>query len=303
MLAVLWLTASIAGFRCYHAPKTLPAVQPRNPVQAIEAANPVMIKSRDQIGFDTTATEASIGPSMIFDRTVASASGNLVLTMIRLCIVCSGAFLTPARPCAQQGSYRARVIPKLWQKSCLEKVPSMPWLEYDSEPVNALGANRLSAFKRLVRFAKLTTLLSGVSTILCATAVFGVQVSSWLRTDVWETYQLSSALSKSDESAVYVTASTDKFQIESTNTQTMVEWFFGLPIVLLLLIAAGLHVVFYLYLVALEKQQDVGGRGWQSERRTTWAVAGSRFRTRSASWAEAAKAATIPRNIPAAAQG
>jgi hypothetical protein len=80
-LAVLWLSAWTAGFRCYHAPRTLPTVQPRNPVQASEAANPVMMKSRDQIGFDTTATEASIGPCMILDRTVASASGNVVLTI------------------------------------------------------------------------------------------------------------------------------------------------------------------------------------------------------------------------------
>jgi hypothetical protein len=133
--------------------------------------------------------------------------------------------------------------------------------------VNDLGANRLSAFKRIVRLAKLTTLLSGVSTILCAAAVFGFQVSSWLRTDVWETYRLSSAIRglKSDDSAVYVTASTDKFQTELTSTQAMVDWLFGLPIVLLLLIATGLHIVFYLYLVAVEKRQHVGGQGWQSD--------------------------------------
>ena len=129
--------------------------------------------------------------------------------------------------------------------------------------MNVLGTNRLSAFKRIVTFAKSTTLLSGGSTIFCAAAVFGFQVTSWLRTDVWETYPLSSAIRglKSDQSAVYVTASTDKFQTELTSTQVMVDWMFGLPIVLLLLIAAGLHVVFYLYLVAVEKQQDVGGRG------------------------------------------
>ncbi len=117
-----------------------------------------------------------------------------------------------------------------------------------------------------MRFAKSTTLLSGVSTILCAAAVFGFQLTSWLRTDVWETYPLSSAIRglKSNESAVYVTASTDKFQTELTSTRAIIDWLFGLPIVLLLVISAGLHVVFYLYLVAVEKQQDVGGRGWQS---------------------------------------
>jgi urea transporter len=133
--------------------------------------------------------------------------------------------------------------------------------------VNVLGTNRLSAFKRIVRLAKSTTLLSGVSTILCAAAVFGFQLTSWLRTDVWETYPLSSAIRglKSDESAVYVTASTDKFQTELTGTQAIVDWLLGIPTVLLLLVVAGLHVVFYLYLVAVEKQQDVGGQGWQAD--------------------------------------
>jgi hypothetical protein len=50
-----------------------------------------------------------------------------------------------------------------------------------------------------------------------------------------------------------------------TSTQAIVDWLLGIPTVLLLLVVAGLHVVFYLYLVAVEKQQDIGGQGWQAD--------------------------------------
>ncbi len=64
---------------------------------------------------------------------------------------------------------------------------------------------------------------------------------------------------KSDRNDVYVTASTDKFQTELTSTQLMVDWLLGIPTVLFLLVVAGLHVFFYLYLVNIEKQRDIGG--------------------------------------------
>ena len=126
--------------------------------------------------------------------------------------------------------------------------------------MNDSGANRLSAFKRIVRLAKLTTLLSGVLTIFCTAAVLGSQVTSWIRTGAWETYLLSSVIGglKSDQSDVYVTASTDKFQTELTSTQVMVDWLLGIPTVLLLLVVAGLHVFFYLHLVNIEKQREIG---------------------------------------------
>jgi hypothetical protein len=73
--------AAPAGHAFYHASKALPTVQPRKPVHASEAANPVMTRSTDQMGFDSTATDASIGCCTIFDRTIASASGNVVLTI------------------------------------------------------------------------------------------------------------------------------------------------------------------------------------------------------------------------------
>jgi hypothetical protein len=127
--------------------------------------------------------------------------------------------------------------------------------------LNDAGGEPVSAFKRIVRLAKFTTLLSGVFTILCTGVVFGLQVTSWLQTGLWEAYQLSSVMGmlKSDRNDVYVTASTDKFQTELTSTQLMVDWLLGIPTVLFLLVVAGLHVFFYLYLVNIEKQRDIGG--------------------------------------------
>ena len=127
--------------------------------------------------------------------------------------------------------------------------------------LNDAGGEPVSAFKRIVRLAKFTTLLSGVFTILCTGVVFGLQVTSWLQTGLWEAYQLSSVMGmlKSDRNDVYVTASTDKFQTELTSTQLMVDWLLGIPTVLLLLVVAGLHVFFYLYLVNIETQRDIGG--------------------------------------------
>ena len=70
-----------------------------------------------------------------------------------------------------------------------------------------VGANRLSALQRIVTIAKLTTLLSAVLTILFAMVIFGVQVTSWLRTEMWEAYRLASVIrSTTGDSDVYVTA-------------------------------------------------------------------------------------------------
>ena len=129
-----------------------------------------------------------------------------------------------------------------------------------------VGANRLSALQRVVTIAKLTTLLSAVLTILCAGVIFGVQVTSWIRTGMWEAYRLASVIRglKSGHADVYVTASTGKSATELTNTQVMVDWFLEIPTTALLLMVAALHFVFYLYVVAIEKQQNIRGRSRQS---------------------------------------
>ena len=118
------------------------------------------------------------------------------------------------------------------------------------------GAGHLSAFQRVVKLARLTASISAVLTILCAALVFGLQVTSWNRTGVWEAYPLSSAIKslKGDRADVYFTASSGKFQTELTNRQVLVDWLLGIPTVALLLAVAALHIVFYLYLAVIEQE-------------------------------------------------
>jgi hypothetical protein len=103
-----------------------------------------------------------------------------------------------------------------------------------------------------------TTLLSVVLTVLYAVVIFGLQVTSWNRTGVWETYRLASAVRslKSDDGITYTTASSDKFQTELTSTQEMIEWLLGTPTIAILLIVVALHFVFYFHLVVVEKQEQ-----------------------------------------------
>ena len=133
----------------------------------------------------------------------------------------------------------------------------------------------MSALQRVVTIAKLTTLLSAVLTILCAGVIFGVQVTAWIRTGMWEPYRLASAISslKGGHAEGYVLASTGKSPPELTTTQVMVDWFLEIPTTALLLVVAALHFAFYLYVVAIEKHQNIRGRLWQSDagsRRRFW---------------------------------
>jgi hypothetical protein len=114
----------------------------------------------------------------------------------------------------------------------------------------------LSAFRRLVKLARLTAIVSAVLTILCAGWILGLQVTSWTRTGVWEAYPLSLLVKnlKSDQTGIYSTASSDKFQTKLTSKQVIVDWFLGIPTAAILLVVAALHFVFYLYLAAIEKE-------------------------------------------------
>jgi hypothetical protein len=138
-----------------------------------------------------------------------------------------------------------------------------------------VGARRLSAIQRVATIAKLTTLLSAVLTILCAAAIVGVQVTGWFRTGTWGTYRLGSVIRslKSGRSAAYVTASVGKSPTEPTSAQVLVNWFLEIPTTTILLAVAALHFAFYLYIVAFEKQQNLGGHRRQSDagsRRRFW---------------------------------
>ena len=114
----------------------------------------------------------------------------------------------------------------------------------------------MSVFQRVLKFAKVTALLSAVWTILCAVMIVGMQVTSWLGNGVWDTYRLSSILKKlkSDQNITYVTASAHKFETELTIKQVIADWLLGIPAIVPLLIVAALYLAFYLRLAAIEKE-------------------------------------------------
>ncbi len=107
----------------------------------------------------------------------------------------------------------------------------------------------------VVKIVKVTTLLSAVLTTLCSAAIFGFQFTFWFRTGVWEAYPLASAIKslEKDQEVRYVTASAETLDTEWTTKQMLVDWLLGIPTTAFLLVLVAAHLVFYLYLVALEK--------------------------------------------------
>jgi hypothetical protein len=98
-----------------------------------------MIKSKDQVGLDTTATDASTGCRMIFDPRFGSASGNVVLTtsarhaMRRLFeLPCSASFLSCfGPPDGADNRSSCHRLQNFSRNYAAEEVPSMTCLEYD----------------------------------------------------------------------------------------------------------------------------------------------------------------------------
>ncbi len=122
-----------------------------------------------------------------------------------------------------------------------------------------LREQRLSAFQqRLVRYAKITALLSAVWTILCAVLIVGWQVTSWLQNGVWDAYPLSSVIKslENDQAVSYVTASSDKFETKLMDKQVMADWLLEIPAIVALLIASALLLAFYMRLTVIEKNSS-----------------------------------------------
>ena len=114
----------------------------------------------------------------------------------------------------------------------------------------------MSAFQRLVRFAKTTALLSAVWTILCAVLIVGWQVVSWLQNGVWEPYSLSSIIKglQGNQDITYATASANK-----SVTGGITDWLLEIPAILPFLIASTLLLTFYTWLATIEKKNSTIG--------------------------------------------
>ena len=86
--------------------------------------------------------------------------------------------------------------------------------------------------------------------------VVGLELASWRRNSVWDSYRLSSVIEsiKSDRDDTYVTASVPRQPAELTIKQSLIEWVLGIPILALLVVALALHFALYLYLTMLEKE-------------------------------------------------
>jgi hypothetical protein len=110
----------------------------------------------------------------------------------------------------------------------------------------------VTAFQRVVKFAKVAALLSAVWTILCAALLAG---SSIIHTGAVAAYRVSSVvqLLKGSSPEVFVTASVSK--TEWTPGQALTSWLLELPAIVPLLLMAALLVFFYRWLVAIEKQE------------------------------------------------
>jgi hypothetical protein len=106
--------------------------------------------------------------------------------------------------------------------------------------------------RKLVKFAKLTALLSAAWTLLCAAIVTGLPIS-----DGAEVYRVSTIVwLMRGSTGGYFTASLSEARAESTLGQSVATWLLELPVVAPLLFAAVLLFIFYRWLAVLESQQS-----------------------------------------------
>jgi hypothetical protein len=130
-------------------------------------------------------------------------------------------------------------------------------LAYDKRVTSAVNLEIyavLASRQRLVRFAKMTALLSAAWTILVAILIVGRQATSWLQDGVWESYPLSSVISSLEkgQGSTYTTASADKPAAISGT----LDWLLEIPAIVPLLIASVLLLAFYSRLTTIEKRHS-----------------------------------------------
>jgi hypothetical protein len=107
---------------------------------------------------------------------------------------------------------------------------------------------------RFIRFAKLTVLIADIWTLAYVALVFGWQAFIFLRDGSWQALPLSFVFGtqRYSDGDVDSTASIDK--IGQSQATTFADALFQMPIMTLLLLAAGFLSAFYLWLYNAEKR-------------------------------------------------
>ena len=106
---------------------------------------------------------------------------------------------------------------------------------------------------RLVRFAKLTTLIAGVWTTFYAVFVVGWQITIFFKDGSWQALPLSLVFNTSeDQREVYLTASIDK--IGANRATNVIDLLLQMPIIVPLILAAAFLMAFYLWLSDIERR-------------------------------------------------
>jgi hypothetical protein len=108
----------------------------------------------------------------------------------------------------------------------------------------------------LATFLKIAARLSAIGTFILAAIVLGCQVISWMRTDEWNPFPISSALSLAhlEPPAIYVTASVTDRPPPSFDFQAICDWFLDLPAGGFLLAVAAVLLGFSMMGASVEKQ-------------------------------------------------
>ena len=98
--------------------------------------------------------------------------------------------------------------------------------------LGVIRGRRLSAIEPFARLLRLTTLLSGTLTILCAVGIFAVEVYSWMQNGAWEPYRLSSAIDliRPDHDITYATASAPRSAPPPTSGHALIDWLLDVPV-------------------------------------------------------------------------
>ena len=108
----------------------------------------------------------------------------------------------------------------------------------------------------MATFLKITARISAVGTFVLAGLILGSQVTSWIRTDEWNPFPISRALSLAhlERPAVYITASLSDRPRPSLDFQTIYVWFLDLPAGGSLLAVAAVLLGFSVIGASVEKQ-------------------------------------------------